>query len=100
MSAATASGRCVSKQQSSDSICMTCAFFSLQQIFRRNYFEGVERSAVELRMEQTNRELAELERRFLEKVAETNMKMCTKCESLHCLPFTANGIIHAKLSIS
>ena len=36
-------------------------------------------------MEQTKRELSELERRFLEKVAETNMKMCTKCKALLCM---------------
>ena len=51
-----------------------------KQIFRRNYFEGTDASVIEKQMEQTKRELAELERRFLEKVAETNMKMSSKCK--------------------
>lgn len=53
-----------------------------KQIFRRDYFDGVDQDQIDLRMEQTKRELAELERRFLEKVAETNMKMCTKYEDI------------------
>jgi hypothetical protein len=48
-------------------------------MFRRAHYSPHEQQEAEKHIQQTERELAELERHFLERIAESNLKLFPKC---------------------